>query len=293
MKKDLIDWTVERYAARGGRPSIAVIFVIAIGLVIGIWMLWAALGWAVASWAGAYDIGNDDSARRTQIVGAWGDSFGGFNALFGALGFVALGGTLLLQSLALREQRRDQHLQRFESTFFELMDLMRKLREDLQFSQTKSFRVAGVDKKYRRQKKQTGFDAIKFAFYEVRHYVLKSGKKGGKYQRNKVAGHYERIVHKRYESRFAPYFRIVYTILYRIKSDATLTCEQQAYYGNLLRSQLTSYDVMLLAFNATSGVSKDLSDLLTYFRFLKYVPPGRGRSILQDVYPEIAFEARD
>ncbi|MBZ9648640.1 putative phage abortive infection protein, partial [Sphingobium sp. 3R8] len=50
----------------------------------------------------------------------------------------------------------------------------------------------------------------------------------------------------------SPYFRIIYTILYRIKSDKYLIDKEKFQYSNLLRSQLTSRELTVLALNATS-----------------------------------------
>lgn len=288
VKRDIFDKIV--FAVGGKISSIlpVLIGVVIVFLAAVAWMYWAATsdGWAI--WAGAAEVSGSVVPAATAAAGAWGDSFGPFNAFFAAVGSGAVITTLYLQHRALKEQRRDIHIQRFEETFFELISLMRELRENLRYRQTEQMRQSG-NGKYYTEKTRTGHNAIKYAFYEVRHWIIINGK----YTRGVVADEYDRCVHRRYESRFAPYFRIIYTILNNIKQDTVINDKQKAYYGNILRSQLTSYEIMLLAFNGASRISKDLSDLIEFFRMLKYVPPGRGRIILRNVYDEVSFMPRD
>ena len=224
----------------------------------------------------------------TAAAGAWGDSFGGFNALVGALGFGAVAITLHLQYRSLDRQNVDQHVARFEENFFRLVDLMRSLRESLKYKQTSNFQRDKPD--LSRKGTQSGHEAIETAYYEVLFWVFKNHE-GRPIRRKIVATQYENYVHHRFEWCFAPYFRIIYTILISIRNDTVLNDEQKAYYGNLLRSQLTSFEIGLMAFNATSPFAKDLESLITSFHLLKYLPNKRRR-VLGNIFPPKAYAAR-
>lgn len=85
----------------------------------------------------------------------------------------------------------------------------------------------------------------------------------------------------------------MYTLLQRIKRDVFLSEEEKRNYGNLLRSQLTTYELVLAAFNGLSPVSNDMDELIVHFHLLKYIPPGQRLRALKRYYPDKAFTARD
>jgi len=234
--------------------------------------------------------------RGTKLENAndWGDSFGAFNALVGALGFSAVIATLIVQASALRTQQKDQQKQRFDTTFFELLKLMRELGQEVRYQYSPNYKKAvskpgklvGISVLH-------GHSAVRAAVIEIRYWILEARKSNAKIDSKVLSEIYTKNVHGRYESRLGPYFRLIYTILARIKSDKSLNDSDKASYGNILRSQLSSYELSLIAFNALAPVAKDLSDLITEFHFLKYLPSGSTRRALEGVYKVEAFQARD
>lgn len=270
------------------KPGSPVLLAIISTIAILSWILWAATSSSWAIWAGAAEIGGQAVPPRTASAGAWGDSFGGFNALVGALGFGAVAITLNLQYRSLERQNVDLHVSRFEENFFRLVDLVRSLREGLRYKQTPQFEI--VKPEYAGSGIQSGHEAIELAYREVVYRVFQNHA-GLPIKRSIVAAQYDNYVHNRFEWCFAPYFRIIYTILYNIHHDDVLNDDQKAYYGNIIRSQLTSFEIGLMAFNATSKYSKDLSFLITEFRMLKYLPKKRRR-VLGTIFADIAYQAR-
>jgi hypothetical protein len=85
----------------------------------------------------------------------------------------------------------------------------------------------------------------------------------------------------------------MYTILHRVETDNFLSDDEKHKYGNLLRSQLNSYELAMVGLNGLSPVSKDFGQLIIKFHLLKYLPPGSRRSILTACYPPAAFTSRD
>lgn len=246
-----------------------------LGAVLLLWLLWAFQ--PLIKEKLGFDWDNATS-------GQWGDTFAALNALFAALGFAAVFQTLRLQQQQIKNAQDEQNRQRFESSYFELLGMLREIRNDAQFSCSKDVTVdhpawSGL---------KTGGNAFKFSCAE---FIVRS-KKGGVKSTKEVAYVYEKNIHNRYESRFGPYFRMLYTILYRIKMDNVLTQGDKNRYGNLLRSQMNSYELALAGLNGLSSVSKDLRILLTDFRMLKYLPNSL-RKILEKHYEEQAFMARD
>lgn len=288
MKMDALDRFFKRLKGGSFKPGSPAQFTVIVFAAIVCWMFWAQSSSFLAIWASAEKL-DGTAAAGTAAAGAWGDSFGGFNALVGALGFGAVAITLNLQYRSLERQNIDQHISRFEENFFRLIDLMRSLRTSLRYEQTSKY--VEIRPNSASPGKLTGYEAIEAAYYEVNFWIFKNQAGREKIARKIVAGNYDNYVHSRFESCFAPYFRIIYTTLYNIKNDSVLSETQKAYYGNILRAQLTSFEVGLMAFNATSTYAKDLSDLITYFRLLKYLPKKRRR-VLGEIFSEQAYEAR-
>ncbi len=95
------------------------------------------------------------------------------------------------------------------------------------------------------------------------------------------------------ESRSLGYFRLIYTILKRIDRDSVLSDAEKIAYANLLRGQLGSPEVNLLALNGLTPASKDLADFLNRFRMLKYLTDDLIRELVAPHYSREAFEGRD
>ena len=249
--------------------------------ILWFWTFWGDLLAGSLSGVFARELSATDLARAAQ----WGDSFGPLNALASAAAFTVVLATLIVQG-------RDIHRQRFESSFFELLRLMRELRNDIQFSFSPEYRTDLIAKYPNRRivvAKQQGFDGVRAANREMMHWT-----KGDKIQGREELGHiYMEKVHKRHEATIAPYFRLIYTILHRIRTDKVLTQDEKFRYGNLVRSQLTSDELKLLAYNGLAPVSKDLETLIVEFRMLKYLPSSSVRNRLKNIYATEAFSARD
>ncbi|MGW8203304.1 putative phage abortive infection protein [Sphingomonas bisphenolicum] len=279
------------------KPSQVIFAVVICALV---WGAWANHGaeWAVSWTAGAND------AQLTRAA-QWGDSFGVINAFTSGLGFTVVFFTLIMQARALRDQAADLHRQRFESSFFELLKLMRELRQQVQFHHShalvmdsgKGMSPDGAKKiKSRLGEKKTDLIAFDAIIREYAYWYKKNPDRGSLQSDEKkkfIASVYDDKIHKVSESTISPYFRIIYTILYRIKSDKYLIDKEKFQYSNLLRSQLTSRELTVLALNATSNVSKDMFEHVCHFRLLKYYPESGTRQTLMSIYPAEAFMPRD
>lgn len=225
-------------------------------------------------------------------AGSWGDSFGGFNALFGALGFTAVFATLLIQARALKLQQEDQHRQRFEASFFELMRLLRDSRQNVRFQYSAEYSKAGPDWAIP-DDVDDGQAYMRAAVGEIRYWVRQARGEDESIPREQVSAIYAERIDARFGSRFAPYFRLLYTILRRISEDSVLTPSEKARYGNLVRSQLSLYDAQIISLNALSDVAGDLFQYVVEFRLLKYINKENFREFVMRYYPKEAFMARD
>lgn len=130
-------------------------------LVVSLWGVWAGGGFALSDWfTGGADPNN---------AGLWGDSFAPLNTLFAALGFAGVVGAVFLQTRALSTQQKDQHKQRFDSSFFELLRLAREARNELTFYFSEEFIAADG---HATDQERKGQEAFRAAYYEARYWIL-------------------------------------------------------------------------------------------------------------------------
>jgi hypothetical protein len=258
-------------------PAIAAI------VVVGLWTAWAAQKLVFAYFGWPHD---------QAVLGQWGDTFGGLNALFTALGFIAVLITIRQQQKQIEWTLADLHRQRFEALFFDLLGLLREARDEVRFRPSVQYRRA----RKRSSDKETvqGQAAFRSAIYEVRYWLRKAKVTPLTSNALTLAPIYRSHVHIRYESTLSPYFRLLYTILRRISSDPGLSTEEKARYGNIVRSQLTSFELGLVGLNALMAEANDFNRYVVEFRLLKYLPQKQYlRRLLEQVYPHSTFNPRD
>lgn len=263
-----------------------IVFVLAVVFLSGAWILWAVYSVQIAHWA----LG---SVFIPAQAGPWGDSFGPFSAFFSALGFAGVAVTLVIQGRALKQQQIDLHKQRFEATFFELLDMLRDARAEVRYMTSADYHRRPSSKNETRRS-EVGHAALAVAMKELNFWISKARDAGTlEIEKRYIGNLYREKIYKRYESTLGPYFRIVYNILWRLRADKVLSSEEKRLYANLIRGHLTSFELGLVAFNSQMSQARDLDVLLADFRFLKYYPEGSIRSLLKRLFPNRAFQGRE
>ena len=263
------------------------ISVVALAILL-LWSIWASSGVQIS-----HRFLNGANPSESS---SWGDSFGGFNALVSAFAFAGVIATVIIQGKALQQQqndiqrqRADQHRQQFDSSFFLLIGLMREIRSEVFFKYSEEYVQAVSPKSIENAR---GPEALSRAGREVYHWIREKNKTRT-INDQQLARIYSLRVHSRSEQRLGPYFRIIYTILRRIYEDPIMTDKEKEQYGNLVRSQLQSREILLLALNGLTPLAGDLRSYLIHFRMMKYLSSKTMQKILLTAYPEEAFTARD
>lgn len=252
-----------------------------------LWLVWGIYSVEIAHWA----LG--DIFIPAQ-AGPWGDSFGPFSAFFSALGFAAVMVTLWVQQRQIKDAQRDQHRQRFESSFFELLRFFREARLAVRFKHSDEYYAARKSTSTRPILVKgvmiyEAEEAFRAAIAEIRYWhrtVPNSDEK------TTLVQIYRTHFHSRYESKLGPYYRLLYTILDRISSDPVLNTDEKALYGNLIRSQLTSHEAAMAGLNGLAPFAKDFSRLVEEFRLLKYVTSNTSKRMLEKHYRPDTFLSR-
>lgn len=244
-----------------------------------IWF-WAILGcfilWSVGSIGTRYIAEHCFVVSEGDSAALYGDSFGAINALISALAFAGVIVTFYLQRKELDLQRQELKaqreeftqqnktlkLQRFENTFFNMMQLQQQIVNDLyiQLSEREQVTQGGqwgneviVDKSVRGRKV---FEYI----YKTRVRFRKNEGCFGTII-NKGMTNYSQVVHRELLDH---YFRHLYTILrYVDKTDAfdfndegnkddAYESTQKYHYITIVRSTLSRYELLMLYYNGLS-----------------------------------------
>jgi hypothetical protein len=236
---------------------------------------------------------------KADKLGPWGDTFGVLNALFSAGAFTGAFYAILQQQRQIKDAREyqdkinndariEQHRQKFETYFLELLKLLREMRDEVTFNDslsslnpTASF-LAGTEHR--------GPAAFREAWVALNRSFQSRGALPDRAEAGRI---YNDLIQKGFEAQFSPYFRLLYTILNDLNEDNFVSEDYKLKYARLLRSQLTSNELVLAGINGLSPISKDFSVLLTHYRMFKYIPPGPRLRTLRYYYEEEAFSSRD
>lgn len=209
--------------------------------------------------------------------GVFGDSFGLLTSLFSGLAFAGLIITIVMQKDELALQREEleltrkelagqkeelkiqnetMRLQKFESTFFQMLSLHNEI-------------VKGIDIKVG-SKEYTGRDAFEFLRRQLgriteRVHQLKSG------DLDALNSSYMAFYNSpKIQNEVGHYFRNLYNILKFVDQSSV---DEKRMYTNLLRAQLSSYELCLLFYNCLSEMGSDkFKPLIEEYSLLKTLP---------------------
>lgn len=222
--------------------------------------------------------------------GVFGDSFGILTSLFSGLAFAGLIITITMQKdeLALqreelkltrqelagqkeelKKQNETMRLQKFENTFFQMLSLHNEI-------------VKSID-----VKEKKGRDAIEEFFYMLARTREKNGLESR--DKNFVATGYMYFYRRAaVQNEIGHYFRNLYNIMKFVdRSDV----KEKKIYTNLLRAQLSNYELALLFYNCLSKMgSEKFKPLLEKYSMLKTLPDQLlFNPAHKDFYEESAF----
>lgn len=260
------------------------------------------VGLFFASWWWLTDTINDSEKQ-----GQFGDQFGAVNALFSGLAFAGLIFTIILQKkeLALQreelsqtreelkgqkeqltEQNKTLKIQRFENTFFNMMELQQQIVNDLSIKDYDKVTlyeectpIEGGGKRSREElfeKNIKGRNLFYSAFLTVQHNIkIHNGnwkKFEGMIEVLSEVGFYK-YIECLSPTFFDHYFRHFYTILKFIDKNENLLNEEEQYeYAKILRATLSRYELVWLYYNGLSDYgNKKLKLLIERYSMLNNI----------------------
>lgn len=223
--------------------------------------------------------------------GTFGDTFGGLNVTFTGLAFLGLLYSVAVQKKQIRDTEsenrylRDAEYKRdFENTFFQLLKIFMDIRKDIVTQDSRRF----IDLwKLLREQVVFGFSKLvekhegdltedKKALPVTEHLFL---------QRLAVRKECEAFFEDR-NFLLGHYFRALYYILRQINLSKLETSDRHL-YADILRAQLSSYELLVIFFNGISPQGRKLRNLMNQFGTLKHLD-------LEDIFhPELEVFYRE
>ena len=254
--------------------------VVALLLILGLWILTY------------YQLKDLDNTKR----GTFGDMFGALNALFSGLAFAGIILTILLQRKELKLQRQELQetreefrtqnetlkLQRFENTFFSLLNLHHQI-------------VNAIDFRYYKRKESSVrnmMDAI-LNDNEEKEIVVITGRDVFRYRYNSMLEelksnfvNWEEQYFKEYQEAqtdFGHYFRNLYRMIKLVDQTSFFYDEKEVSevevfelkykYTSIIRSQISDYELLWIFYNCASRNGKEkFRPLIERYSFLKNLP---------------------
>lgn len=240
------------------------------GTIILVWATYPA-------WIGNFFLIPSDE-KLQGVLGTFGDSFGALNTLFSGLAFSGIIISIFLQSKELKETRGEIKAQGkqfklqtealtkqiFENTFFQLLHLHNEITQSISVDQLGSFSANKPD--------LTGRAAFKELYtnkFGQHIFIYELGLNESECPDN--TNDYYLMFHDVYGSQLGHYFRNIYQILKFVDQGSVIN---KKFYTNLLRAQLSSYELALLFFNCLSDLGiENFKPLVEKYEIFEHLPP--------------------
>lgn len=237
------------------------VFIILIIAIFAIWFLYPT--WSLILF---------NFTSTPEAIGQFGDSFGGLNTLFSGFAFTGIIVSIYLQSKELKETRNELHNQKvemkaqadalnkqvFESTLFQLLQL---------HSGTAASTTVNIngDKKHGRESFTSLFNIL------INDYMVWLVIKPVEDPIDETKIQYQRF-HDDYGYAIGHYFRNVYQIM-KFIDNSTHSNESKKFYVNLLRAQMSTFELALLFYNCISNIGcEKFKPLIEKYEIFEHLP---------------------
>src|SRR5260221_11480810 len=189
--------------------------------------------------------------QNWQCAGLFGDSFGAVNSLFSGLAFAAIIYTIYVQKNELLETRKQIEVQKFEGTFFNLLNLHQSILKNVTISvDDKEFQ--GVKcMQYLQNQLKDNFSAKLTSLDQLNEYSLGS-------HRSAVMNVFSTLYNS-HEDKLAYSFKSLVNIGRIIKESRLFSKTEKEFYYEIVRTQIHPCEAALLFYYLNLGFGpKDL-----------------------------------
>jgi predicted transcriptional regulator len=185
--------------------------------------------------------------------GVFGDSWGTFTSIFSAMGFCGVLWTIKLQMDATRKVEMDslkrdesEKLRDFESSFFNMLNILQTIIKDMRVENSAGRKLAEgrhvflyFYKNFKKKVRAQNGKLLDFNAYEELDVKQASLKISNEY----------RLYFSNRAQNLSHYFRYVYN-MFKVIHESELCDLDKKKYANILRAQLSNYELLMLFYNA-------------------------------------------
>ncbi|HCM5059076.1 TPA: putative phage abortive infection protein [Klebsiella aerogenes] len=207
--------------------------------------------------------------------GVFGDSWGAFTSIFSAMGFCGVLWTIKLQMDATkiieddsRKREEAEKIRDFENSFFNMLNILQTLIKDMRVENSSGKTLAEGRhvflyffrrfKKEIRQKYGILLDYELSDEIEVKKASLRMSNEYRFYFRNRA----QNLSH---------YYRYIYN-MFKIIHESDLTSVNKKKYANILRAQLSNYELLMLFYNANFVHGRKFETYMNSYAILDNLP---------------------
>lgn len=207
--------------------------------------------------------------------GTFGDSWGALTSIFSALGFCGVLWTLKTQNDAIRKveeensrKEKNEAKRDFENSFFNMLNLLQIIINDMKVvnKSTKDVNAKGR--------------AVFLYFFTKFNSEMKSGgnyrvtSKYNQQELNNIANKIGQQYSDHFENRsqnLSHYYRFLFNI-YKFIDDAEIDDKAKKKYANILRAQISNYELVMLFYNCLSVDGKSFKFYFEKYEVLDNLP---------------------
>lgn len=193
--------------------------------------------------------------------GTFGDSFGAINSLFSGFAFAGIVYTIFLQRSELKLQREDAkrsseqlegqiqllNQQKFEAKFFQLLNLHHQI-------------VSSNNSRYN----QHGREIFQQVALSIKMKINNS---------SLIAEVQQAYLdeYNMYKTELGHYFRNLFHIVKFVSESKEIDKDLKYTYIRILRAQLSTYEILVLAYNGLSKYGREFKDLIEEYKLIKNI----------------------
>jgi hypothetical protein len=165
------------------------------------------------------------------------------------------------QSKIYTQQSKTLELQQFESTYFNMLQLHHQIVESIDIT------------KYKKYEKITSRDCFEHFCNELNIAAINS-LKNQNVEFERLLNEEYQLVYNKYRSDLGPYFNNLYNILKFInRKQPDWYREGNRFYSNLLRAQLSTYELWMLFFHCQGNIGKsEFKGYIETYQMFKELP---------------------
>lgn len=236
-----------------------------------------------------------NASDRLTAFGVSGDVFGFANAVFSALAFAIIIVTMRMQMEELSEQRKELRLTRhvFKQQRKEMKDqnrLLKQQRFETTFFRMLELHIEVVSGMVSPKTEDKGRAAFKDLLDNMTNWIETRTANGNK-SVAELMNAYD-LWYENYESSIGHYFRTLYNVIKYI-DDFGGDDKNKATYARLVRAQLSSNELQILAFNLLGHHGKlKFKGMADDFNLLKHVTRTKFNEKILDYHEELRAERK-